>query len=82
MMLNESMSGWRRKTSKRGGFPHISHDHEPCKPVPLGTMTQNAVECTTGIFVHHDIVDSSTNQWKKKYNNPAVNQKLAPMVLY
>ena len=74
LMLDESMSGWRPKTSKRGGLPHISH--EPRKPVPLGTMIRNAVECTTGIFVHHDIVDSSTNQWKKKYTNPAVQSHL------
>jgi hypothetical protein len=65
LMLEESMSGWRPKTSKRGGLPHISP--EPRKPVPLGTMIRNAVECTTGIlFVHHDLVDSSNEQWKKK----------------
>ena len=46
LMLDESMSGWRPKTSKTGGLPHISH--EPRKPVPLGTMIRNAVEvrCT------------------------------------
>lgn len=73
-MLDESMSGWSPKTSKRRGLPHISH--EPRKPVLLGTMIRNAVECATGIFVHHDIVDSSTNQWKKKYTNPAVQSHL------
>ncbi len=55
LMLDESMSGWRPKTSKRGGLPHITH--EPRKPVPLGTMIRNAVECTTSIFVHHDLVN-------------------------
>jgi hypothetical protein len=74
LMLNESMSGWRLKTSNPGGLPHISH--EPCKPVPLGTIIRNVVECTTGIFVHRDIVDSSTNQWKKKYSNPVVKSNL------
>jgi hypothetical protein len=33
-------------------------------------MIQNAVECTTGIFVHHNLVDSSNEQWKKKYSLP------------
>jgi hypothetical protein len=33
-------------------------------------MIRNAVECTTGIFVHHDLVDSSNEQWKKKYGLP------------
>ena len=63
LILDESMSGWQPKTSKRGGLPHISH--EPRKPIPLGTMIRNAVECTTGIFVHHDLVDSSNEQWRK-----------------
>ena len=74
LMLDESMSGWRPKTSKRGGLPHISH--EPRKPIPLGTMIRNAVECTTGIFVHHDLVDSSNEQWRKKYSLPPVQSNL------
>ena len=36
LILDESMSGWRPKTSKTGGLPNISH--EPRKPVDLGTM--------------------------------------------
>ena len=68
IILDESMSAWRPKTSKTGGLPHISH--EPRKPVPLGTMLRNAVECLTGIFVYQDIVDSSTKQWEKKYLKP------------
>ena len=74
LVLDESMSGWRPKTSKRGGLPHISH--EPRKPIPLDTMICNAVECTTGIFVHHDLVDSSNEQWKKKYSLPPVTSHL------
>ena len=68
LMLDESMLGWRSKTSKRGGLPHISH--KPRKPVPLGTMIRNAGECTTGIFVHHDLLASSNEQWKKKDSLP------------
>ena len=63
LMLDESMSGWRPKTSKTGGLPNITH--EACKPVPLGTMIRNAVKCVTGIFVHHDIVQGPVHQWKK-----------------
>lgn len=70
LMLDESMSGWRPKTSKRGGLPNITH--EPRKPVPLGTMLRNAVECVTGIFVHHDIAQTTSEQWQKKYLNPPV----------
>ncbi len=28
------------------------------------------MECTTGIFVHHNLVDSFNEQWKKKYSLP------------
>ena len=68
LILDESMSGWRPKTSKTGGLPNISH--EPRKPVPLGTMLRNAAKCVTGIFVHHDIVKDPTAQWQKKYMDP------------
>mgnify|MGYP006203513335 FL=1 len=74
LMLDESRSGWRPKTSKTGGLPHISY--EVWKPVPLGTMLRNFVECTTGIFVHHDIVESSTDQWKKNYSDPLTRSSL------
>lgn len=74
IMLDESMSGWRPKTSKTGGLPHITH--EPRKPVPLGTMIRNAVECATGIFVNHDIVDTPNVQWLKKYLDPPTKSHL------
>jgi len=50
LMLDESMSAWRPKTSKYGGLPNYTF--EPRKPVPLGTMFKNAVECITGIFMY------------------------------
>ncbi|KAL7554128.1 hypothetical protein ACHAWF_017536 [Thalassiosira exigua] len=74
LMLDESMSGWRPKTSKTGGLPNISH--EPRKPVPLGTMVRNAVECITGIFVHQDIVQGPLGQWAKKYSSPPTKSSL------
>jgi hypothetical protein len=39
-------------------------------------MLCNAVECITGIFVHQDIVDSSTKQWEKKYLSPPTQSHL------
>ena len=65
LVLDESMSAWRPKTSKMGGLPHITH--EPRKPKPLGTMIRNGAECTTGIFAHHDIVEGVDTQRLKKY---------------
>lgn len=74
LVLDESMSGWRPKTSKMGGLPHITY--EARKPVDLGTMLRNAVEGTTGIFVHHDPVESIEHQWKKKYSDPVEKSHL------
>lgn len=56
LMLDESMSEWRLKTSKRGGLPHISHEQQETSP--LETMIRYASGSPTGIFVHHDIVIS------------------------
>ncbi len=50
--------------------------NEPRKPIPLDTMIGNAVDCLTGIFVYHGIVDSSDQQWQKKYIMPAVTSHL------
>ena len=59
------MSGWRPKTSATGGLPNITF--EPRKPKNLGTMIRNSAECITGMIIHHDIVQSSAEQAKKKY---------------
>jgi hypothetical protein len=48
LLLDESMSGWRPKTSKLGGLPNYTF--EPRKPIPLGTMFRNGVECITGLL--------------------------------
>jgi hypothetical protein len=74
LVLDESMSGWRPKTSKTGGLPHITQEIR--KPVDLGTMIRNAVDGITGIFIHHDPVDSIEHQWRKKYSKPAVKSYL------
>jgi hypothetical protein len=48
LVLDESMSGWRPKTTVTGGLPNITY--EPCKPINLGTMIKNSCECITGMF--------------------------------
>ena len=63
LMLDESKSGWQPKTSKRGGLPHISH--KPRKPIPLGTMICDSVECTTEIFVHMILWTHQTSNRKR-----------------
>ncbi len=65
LMLDESMSGWRPKTSRLGGLPNISF--EPRKPIPLGTMFKNGVECLSGIIVFQDVVQSPDMQAHKEF---------------
>jgi Transposase IS4 len=65
LVLDESMSGWRPKTSKTGGLPNISF--EPRKPVPLGTMFRNACECFTGCLVYQDVAQNVEEQQRKPY---------------
>ena len=60
VMLDESMSGWRPKTSKFGGLPNLTY--KPRKPVPLGTQFKNAVECLSGCFVYQDVVQPAKLQ--------------------
>ena len=64
-VLDESMSGWRPKTSVTGGLPNIMF--EPRNPKNLGTMIHNSAECIMGMIVHHDIVQGWADQAKKKY---------------
>ena len=56
LLLDESMSAWKPKTSKLGGLP--SYTFEPRKPIPLGTMFRNSVEVITGILVFQDVVQT------------------------
>jgi hypothetical protein len=63
LMLDESMSGWRPKTSKLGGLPNYTY--EPQKPVPLGRMFGNGVECISGILVFQDVVQILTTELKR-----------------
>ena len=59
------MSGWRPKTSKLGGLPNYTFEKR--KPVPLGTMLRNSVECISGIMAFQDVVQLPEIQSKKKY---------------
>ena len=69
LLMDESMSAWRPKTTKFGGLPNLTF--EPRKPEPLGTMFKNGVEATTGIMVTQDVVQGSAEQRYKKYDGDA-----------
>ena len=64
LMMDESMSGWRPKTSKLGGLPNYTF--EARKPVPLGTMFRNSVECVSGCLAFQDVVQLPEVQSQKK----------------
>ncbi len=49
LLLDESMYGWRPKTSKLGGLSNYTYEIR--KPVPLGTIFRNSVECINGVLV-------------------------------
>jgi hypothetical protein len=66
LMLVESMSGWWPKTTKYGGLPYYTY--EPRKPVPLGTMFCNGVECISGVLVIQDMVQNPEMQSQKAYH--------------
>ena len=67
LMLDESMSAWRPKTSKFGGLPNYTY--EPRKPIPLGTMFRNSAECMTGILHFVDPVMVAELQARKDYGS-------------
>ena len=65
MLVDESMSGWRPKTTKLGGLPNYTFELQ--KPVPLGTIFHNGVECITGVLVVQDVVQNPEQQSLKTY---------------
>ena len=67
LMLDEAMAGWRPKTSKLGGLPNYTF--EPRKPVPLGTMFRNGVECISGALMFQDVVQNPEMQAIKKFQD-------------
>ena len=52
-VLDESMSAWCPRASKRGGLPHISYVIR--KPEPLGTEFKTAADPATGIMLALEI---------------------------
>jgi hypothetical protein len=66
MLVDESMSGWRPKAAKLGGL--LNYTFEPKKPVPLGHMFRNGIECITGILVVQYFVQNPEQQSRKVYH--------------
>ncbi len=66
LLMDESMSAWRPKTSATSRLPNVTY--EPRKPKPLGTIFKNGIEGMTGILVTRDVIEGSTSQREKKYD--------------
>jgi hypothetical protein len=62
LALDESMSGWRPKTSKLGDL--LNCTWEPRKPALLGRMFRNGVEGVSGILVHQDVIQNPEQELK------------------
>ena len=65
IILDESMVGWRPKTTKLGGLPNYTW--EPRKPIQLGTMLRNAAECIVGGIINNDPSMVRELQTQKEY---------------
>ena len=65
LVLDETMSGFRPKTSPCGGYPNITY--EPRKPCEISTMIRNAIECMTGMFSFQDPVKDLVSQRLKDF---------------
>jgi hypothetical protein len=80
LILDESMSGWRPKTSKLGGLPNYTYELR--KPVLLGTMFRNGAECMSGILVFQDVVQLLEVQSckKKLTKNPNFQMELLSLL--
>jgi hypothetical protein len=65
LILDESMSGWRPKTTKTGNLPSLTY--EPRKPVSLGTQFKNGVECLEGSMAYQDLMQVSELQRRKEF---------------
>ena len=67
IILDESMVGWRPKTTKLGGLPNYTW--EPRKPIQLGTLLRNAAECIVGGILNNDPSMVRELQTQKEYGD-------------
>jgi hypothetical protein len=66
-MLDESMSGWRPKTTMLGGLPNYTYESR--KPMPISTMFKNGIEGLVEIYVFQHVVQIVEQQQRKLYFN-------------
>ena len=65
LMMDESMSEWRPRTSKLGSLTNCAFKLR--KPTPLGEMLRTFVDCQSGCVACQDVAQSSEIQHLKKH---------------
>ena len=74
LALDETMSGFRPKTSPCGGYPNITY--EPRKPCKISAMIRNAIECITGMFAFQYPAEDIVSQRLKDHMQEESNLHL------
>ena len=64
LILDESMIGWKHKTTSTGSLPNITQ--EPRKPKDLDSMLRNGCECLSVATVNNDSVAIPEKKNQKK----------------
>ena len=68
-VLDESMSGWKPRTTKTGGLPHLSFIMR--KPVPLGTefkaVADGEAGCLLGLEIQRGKEGMKNMQYSKRF---------------
>ena len=73
LVIDESMCGWKPRTSKYGGLPHLSHIKR--KPVPIGTELK-VIGCASpnvlkGIKIQRGKIPMSTQPYVNRFGASA-----------
>ena len=66
VVLDESMSTWRPRTTKTGGLPHLTFQQR--KPEPLGSEFKTASCGITGCLLNLEIMRGSLPMKKQSFN--------------
>ena len=67
VVLDESMSTWRPRTTKTGGLPHLTYQQR--KPEPLGTEFKTTACGITGCLLNLEIMRGKIQMKKQTFND-------------
>ena len=67
LVIDESMSAWKPKTTKTCGLPNLSCI--PRKPRPIGTEFKNTADAETGVMLFWEIQEGKVPVGKKRFRD-------------